>query len=173
MAMLAPSNVGLHFLAMPLAIITTNTETAAIGLGRETRCTALGRNGRFSTSRGQDMRNFSRLLAATAMVAAVAGAAMAETNAFSGAVASNDFYRFIEEHSGAAVRLAAAGDVPADQMEKTDDAVFFWQANVQVGVAPGALQDDKIALDGCYRIRLADARQGVTAYFLDSSSDCE
>jgi hypothetical protein len=51
--------------------------------------------------------------------------------------------------------------------------VFFWQANVQVGVAPAALQNEKIALNGCYRIRLDEARQGVTAYFLDDSSDCE
>jgi hypothetical protein len=119
------------------------------------------------------MRHISKLLAATALVAAGATAFAAETNSYSGAVVSTDFFRFIEEHSGAAVRLAAEGDVPADQMEKTDDALFFWQANVQVGVAPVALQNEKIALNGCYRIRLADARQGVTAYFLDDSSDCE
>jgi hypothetical protein len=119
------------------------------------------------------MRHFSRLLATAAMVAGLATAVLAETNAYSGAVASTDFFRFIEEHSGDAVKLAAEGDVPADQMEKTDAAVFFWQANVQVGVAPAALQNEKIALNGCYRIRLDEARQGVTAYFLDDSSDCE
>ena len=118
------------------------------------------------------MRHVFKLLAATA-VAAFAGTAGAETNDYSGAVATTDFFRFIEQHSGDAVRLTAEGDVPADQMEKTDDAVFFWTVNVQVGVAPAALQNDKIALNGCYRIRMADARQGVTAYFLDSSSDCQ
>jgi hypothetical protein len=119
------------------------------------------------------MSHLSKLLGAAALLAACATAVTAETNAYSGAVATTDFFRFIEEHSGAAVTLAAEGDIPADQIEKTDDAVFFWQANVQVGVAPVALQNDKIALKGCYRIRLADARQGVTAYFLDDSSDCE
>jgi hypothetical protein len=119
------------------------------------------------------MSRFSKLLAATALLATCATAVTAETNAYSGAVASTEFFRFIEEHSGGAVTLAAEGDMPADQMEKTDDAVFFWQANVQIGVAPMALQNEKIALNGCYRIRLADARQGVTAYFLDDSSDCE
>jgi hypothetical protein len=133
---------------------------------------ALGREGRFNFE-GQIMRHFSRTLAMAVMVAGLAGAALAETNAYSGAVTSNDFFRFIEEHSGDAVKLSAGGDVPADQMEKTDDAVFFWQSNVHVGVGSSALQNDKIALDGCYRIRLADAQQGVTAYFLDNSTDCE
>jgi hypothetical protein len=119
------------------------------------------------------MRHFSRTLAVAVTVAGLAGAALAETNAYSGAVASTDFFRFVEAHSGDAVKLSAAGDVPADQMEKTDDAVFFWQSNIHVGVGSSALQNDKIALDGCYRIRLADAQQGVTAYFLDSSTDCE
>jgi hypothetical protein len=119
------------------------------------------------------MRHFFTTLAATAMAAALAGAAVAETNDYSGALATSDFFAFIEQHSGDAVRLTAEGNVPADQMEKTDEGVFFWTANVQVGVAPDALQNDKIALNGCYRIRMGDARQGVTAYFLDSSADCQ
>jgi hypothetical protein len=120
------------------------------------------------------MTHFSRLLAVAASIAALTQSVTAETNAYSGRVATGDFFRFIEEHSGDAVRLTAEGDIPEDQIEKTDDAVFFWQANVQIGVEPNALlRDETIALDGCYRIRLADARVGVTAYFLDHSSDCE
>lgn len=119
------------------------------------------------------MKHISKLLIVLALPAAMATAVTAETNAYSGAVGSADFYQFIAEHSGAAVKLAAEGDMPADQIEKTDEAVFFWQESVQIGVEPDALQNDKIALNGCYRIRLADARAGVTAYFLDSSTDCE
>jgi hypothetical protein len=122
---------------------------------------------------GTTMRLLTRLLVVAAMQAALTQAVVAETSAYTGGVATTDFFRFIEENSGAAVRLAAEGDLPADQIEKTDDAVFFWQSNVQVGVEPGALQNERIALNGCYRIRLADARVGVTAYFLDTSSDCE
>ena len=120
------------------------------------------------------MKHFSTPLVVAAALAGLIQTATAETNAYTGPVATSDFFRFIEEHSGDAVRLVAEGDIPADQIEKTDDAVFFWQANVQVGVEPNALQPgEKIALNGCYRIRLADARQGVMAYFLDNSSDCE
>ena len=119
------------------------------------------------------MRHLFTTLAATAMAAAFPGAVVAETNDYSGQVATTEFFAFIAEHSGDAVRLTAEGSVPADQMEKTDDAVFFWTSNVQIGVAPNAMQNDKIALSGCYRIRLADARQGVTAYFLDNSADCQ
>jgi hypothetical protein len=120
------------------------------------------------------MKHFPKLLVAAATLAALTQAVTAETTAYSGAVASTDFFRFIEEHSGDAVKLAAEGDIPADQIEKTDDAVFFWQASIQVGVEPAALiQDAKIALNGCYRIRLADARAGVTQYFLDNSEDCQ
>jgi hypothetical protein len=119
------------------------------------------------------MTHFFKLLILAAAVIALNNAVTAETTTYKGEVVSNDFFRFIEEHSGDAVKLAAEGAVPADQIEKTDEAVFFWQANVQVGVEPAAFQDEKIALNGCYRIRLADARVGVTAYFLDLSSDCE
>jgi hypothetical protein len=119
------------------------------------------------------MTHFFKLLILAAAVIALNKAVTAETTAYKGEVVSSDFFRFIEQHSGDAVKLAAEGPVPADQIEKTDDAVFFWQSNVQVGVEPGAFQDEKIALNGCYRIRLADARAGVTAYFLDLSSDCE
>ena len=119
------------------------------------------------------MRHLFTTLAATAMAAAFGGAVVAETNDYSGQVATTEFFAFITQHSGDAVRLTAEGSVPADQMEKTDDAVFFWTSNVQIGVAPNAMQNDKIALSGCYRIRLADARQGVTAYFLDNSADCQ
>jgi hypothetical protein len=122
---------------------------------------------------GRRMKHSLTLLALAGVVAALSNAATAGTSDYSGGVASDDFVRFIEEHSGDAVRLAAEGDLPADQIEKTDDAVFFWQQNVQIGVAPNALRNDKIAINGCYRIRLADARVGVTAYFLDNSSDCE
>jgi hypothetical protein len=128
---------------------------------------------RFSPSGGQRMKHFLRLLALAGVAGALSNAATAETNNYSGAVASDEFFRFIEEHSGDAVRLAAVGGLPADQIEKTDDAVFFWQQNVQIGIEPNALKNDKIAIDGCYRIRLADARQGLSAYFLDNSSDCE
>ena len=120
------------------------------------------------------MKHFSTSLVVAAALAALAGAATAETNGYTGPVATGDFFRFIEEHSGDAVRLAAEGDIPADQIEKTDEAVFFWESNIYVGVEPVALQsDEKIALNGCYRIRLADARAGVIAFFLDNSSDCE
>jgi hypothetical protein len=119
------------------------------------------------------VKHLSKLLIVLAMPVVMTQAVTAETNAYSGAVVSADFFAFIAEHSGDAVKLAAEGDVPADQLEKTEEAVFFWQANVQVGVEPDALQNEKIALNGCYRIRLADARAGVTAYFLDSSTDCE
>jgi hypothetical protein len=119
------------------------------------------------------MRHFFKLLVGAAALAALTQAVTAETNAYTGAVATSDFFRFIEEHSGDVVRLAAEGDVPADQIEKTDDVVFFWKANVQIGVGPDALQNEKIALNGCYRIRLADTRAGMTAYLLDNSSDCE
>lgn len=120
------------------------------------------------------MTHLSRLLAVAASIAVLTQSVTAETNAYSGPVASSDFFRFIAEHSGDAVRLAAEGDIPADQIEKTEDAVFFWQSNVQIGVEANALlQDETIALDGCYRIRLADARVGVVAYFLDTSNDCE
>jgi hypothetical protein len=119
------------------------------------------------------MKHFSKLMVLAAMQCALAQGAAAETRAYSGTVATGDFFRFIEEHSGDAVRVAAEGALPAEQMEKTDDGVFFWQTNVQVGIEPGAYQDDKIAINGCYRVRLADMRQGVTAYFLDPSDDCE
>ena len=119
------------------------------------------------------MKHVSRWLAVLAMPVMMSQAVTAETNAYSGAVVSNDFFQFIAEHSGDAVKLAAEGDVPADQMEKSEEAVFFWKENVQVGVQVDALQNDKIALNGCYRIRLDDARAGVTAYFLDPSTDCE
>lgn len=114
-----------------------------------------------------------RLFALSLLIALAAGEARAETQAYSGAVAAEDFFRFIEEHSGDAVRLTAEGEVPADRLERTEDAVFFWYANVQVGIEPSALQDDKLAIDGCYRVRLAEMRQGVTAYYLDPSADCE
>jgi hypothetical protein len=120
------------------------------------------------------MTHLSRLLVVAASMAVLTQSVTAESNAYSGPVLANDFFLFIEEHSGDAVRLTAEGDIPADQLEKTDDAVFFWRANVQIGVQPNALlQDETIALNGCYRIRLADARAGLMAYFLDSSSDCE
>jgi hypothetical protein len=119
------------------------------------------------------MTIFVRLLIVAAAVIALNKTVTAETTTFSGEPVSTDFFRFIEEHSGDAVKLAAQGAVPADQMEKTDEAVFFWQTNVQVGVEPTALEGEKLALNGCYRIRLADARAGVTAYFLDASTDCE
>jgi hypothetical protein len=119
------------------------------------------------------MTTFFRLLVLAAAVIALNKAVIAETTSYSGEVVSNDFFQFIAEHSGDAVKLAAEGPVPADQIEKTDDAVFFWTSNVQVGVEPTALDGEKIALNGCYRIRLADARAGVTAYFLDASTDCE
>jgi hypothetical protein len=119
------------------------------------------------------MRHFSKLLVVAAALAAPTQAVTAESNAYSGPVATSDFFLFIEEHSGDVVRLAAEGEIPADQIERGDDVVFFWKANVHVGVEPGALQNEKIALKGCYRIRLADARAGMTAYLLNSSSDCE
>lgn len=119
------------------------------------------------------MKHFSKLVVLAAMHCALTQAATAETRAYSGDVATGDFFRFVEEHSGDAVRVAAEGALPAEQVEKTDDGVFFWQSNVQVGIDAGAYQDDKIAIDGCYRVRLADMRQGVTAYFLDPSDDCE
>jgi hypothetical protein len=119
------------------------------------------------------MRHSFKLLAGAAMLAALTQVAMAETNAYSGAVASAEFFQFIEQHSGDVVKLDAQGDVPADQIEKTDDVVFFWQSNVQVGVLADLVQDQKVALSGCYRIRLADARAGMTAYLLDLSEDCE
>ncbi len=122
---------------------------------------------------GRRMMHSFKLLILAASIAALTQVAAAETSNYSGGVASDEFFRFVEEHSGDAVLLAAEGDIPADQIEKTDDAVFFWQRNVQVGVEPAALQNDKIGLNGCYRIQLNDARQGVTSYFLDISSDCE
>jgi len=113
------------------------------------------------------------MAAVIALQAALAQTAAAESLAYSGAVGADDFYRFIEQHSGDAVRLAAEGEVPADRMERTEDGVFFWYSNVQVGVEPAAFQNDKIAINGCYRVRLAEVRQGVTAYYLDPSSDCD
>jgi hypothetical protein len=119
------------------------------------------------------MKLFSKLIVLAVLHGALAQAASAETLAYSGAVATEDFFRFIEQHSGDAVRVEAEGVLPAEQVEKDDDGVFFWQSNVQVGVEPSAFQNDKIAINGCYRVRLAEQRQGVTAYFLDPSEDCE
>ena len=119
------------------------------------------------------MKHFSRLLVGAAMLTACAYGAIAETNAYSGTVGSTEFFHFIEEHSGDVVRLTAEGDIPADQLEKTEDMVFFGQSNIQVGVEPTAVQDQKVALNGCFRIRLAEAHAGMTAYLLDNSTDCE
>jgi hypothetical protein len=118
------------------------------------------------------MRHCARLIGLIALQAVLAQGVAAETVAYNGKVSEETFFRFIEEHSGDAVKLSAEGQLPEDQMEKTEEGVFFWLSNVQVGVEPAAFQGDKIAINGCYRVRLAEVRQGVTAYYLDPSSDC-